>query len=70
MARRFVHAKVQLELDKVGAVLVRDDNHFVFEIPGVEGKFIMAKTASDQRAVLNQVARIRRLVRNGKGNNR
>ncbi len=50
------------QLKRAGAVLVRAKNHQVWRLPNGR-RFVIAQTPSDVRAVKNQAAVLRRLLR-------
>ena len=51
-------------LKDVGARLIRSTHHDVWELPN-HRKVVLAKTASDHRAVKNQIRDIKRQLRAG-----
>lgn len=56
-------------LDESGAVLIRDNNHLVFRIPGASQLFVIGTTPSDRRANQNNICRLKRILRQGKEQN-
>jgi hypothetical protein len=54
-------AEVHRLLDECGAVLVRQNKHRVYRLPNNQN-FVMASTASDHRAMANNLADLRRML--------